>query len=1262
MSQAVRTALGLVVGTLVLMLVLAAGLWWWSGTEGSLDWTLRRLARDHPVVLEGVTGSLRDGLRVRRFVWDKDGLRVEVQDVQLEWKPTALVLRTLQLDQLHAAAVLVTDRRAPGEPLKPPASLRLPLRVVLERVTIGNAEYDGRAVQLKLGEIAGGYGFSGLEHELRLDKLRWARGLYGGTVKLGAMGDMKVEARLRGSVAAPVPGAAGPVPVEFTAQVNGPLQSLDVTALLDGKAAKPREAPHATVSATVAPFAAQPLPRASAQLQHLDVGAIWPQAPTTSLSGRLEVQPAGTATWRLSADLDNAAAGPWDKQRLPAEQLRGSGEWRNGTAFVRELVAAVAGGEIKAKGQWHAGAWTVDATVDGIDPAALYSPLAPMLVAGKAHAQQKGADIAFDVDLKGKPRAAKKQAAKAEAAKKTSQAAQALAALQLQELVARGDWSKGTLSLDSLRARASDAVLQGTLTANLEAKSGRGKLSLVAPGLNASADGELAAKRGGGKLVVLAPDLARAQQWLRKLPWTPDALAGTPLSGSARSAIAWQGGWEDPSVQGSIDAPQLQWGSGEQAWSVRDVLATVSGRLRDAQLQLRAQAQQSGRTLQASVNARGGRSPTGEWRAAVSELRLALRDPALGAGDRPWELQARRPFDARWAKGLLLVSAGEATLSAPAGNAGGVAGSAPAVLSWSPVRWGGGELQTSGRVAGLPMAWLVLAGGPQLAGSALAGDMVFDAQWDASLGNALRLDASLRRVSGDIDVLAENAEGVNRRVRAGVSDAVVRLQTQGERLLLTANWASERAGTAQAQIATRLARGGGAGWHWPEQAPLEGSVRAEMPRIGIWSLLAPPGWRLRGTLRADVAVAGTRAQPLLTGPIQADNLGLRSVVDGIELRDGRLRARVEGDRLRVEEFMLRGAGEGENGGTLTARGEGRWARGGPELNASVQLAKLRASIRNDRRVTVSGQLDARVAPQGTDVTGKLRIDEALIVVPEESPPRLGEDVVVRNAPGQIATAEERKRQPPATRQAGAGPIPGAPAAPPKEKPLRVAVQVDLGEGFRVQGRGVDTRLAGTLDITADSPREPRLNGALHTVGGRYRAYGQQLEIERGVLRFTGAPDNPALDVLAIRPRTEQRVGVLVSGRAQSPLIRLYSEPDLPDAQKLTLLVTGQPAPATGAEAALVQQAAMALLAARGGAGGGIAGKLGLDQLSVRRGEGGPLVALGKRFSQNFYASFERSLSGGLGTLYVFYEISKRMKLRAETGGASAVDLIFTFAW
>jgi translocation and assembly module TamB len=40
-------------------------------------------------------------------------------------------------------------------------------------------------------------------------------------------------------------------------------------------------------------------------------------------------------------------------------------------------------------------------------------------------------------------------------------------------------------------------------------------------------------------------------------------------------------------------------------------------------------------------------------------------------------------------------------------------------------------------------------------------------------------------------------------------------------------------------------------------------------------------------------------------------------------------------------------------------------------------------------------------------------------------------------------------------------------------------------------------------------------------------------------------------------------------------------------------------------------------------------------------------------------AFERSLSGTMGTFYVFYDLSRRFTLRAESGAQSAVDLIFT---
>jgi translocation and assembly module TamB len=320
---------------------------------------------------------------------------------------------------------------------------------------------------------------------------------------------------------------------------------------------------------------------------------------------------------------------------------------------------------------------------------------------------------------------------------------------------------------------------------------------------------------------------------------------------------------------------------------------------------------------------------------------------------------------------------------------------------------------------------------------------------------------------------------------------------------------------------------------------------------------------------------------------------------------------------------------------------------------TAKLDKLRASIRTDRQLTVSGQLQAGLNDKLMEITGALRVDQARILLPDEGRPELGSDVLVRNVGGAAIG-----------KQAPAKAAPGAEAAKDPRK-VKIAVDIDLGNDFRIEGKGMDTRVRGTLALSGDSFASPRLVGTVRTVGGQYRAYGQRLDIEQGVLRFTGAIDNPTLDILAIRPNMTQRVGVQITGTALLPAVRLYAQPDLPDAEKLSWLVVGRASASGGAEAALLQQAAIALLGSKSGNTGGIAGRLGLDELSFSSGDGGAsggAITLGKRFSRNFYAAYERSLSGALGTLSVFYELSQRFTIRAQTGDQTAVDLIYTFSY
>jgi translocation and assembly module TamB len=216
-------------------------------------------------------------------------------------------------------------------------------------------------------------------------------------------------------------------------------------------------------------------------------------------------------------------------------------------------------------------------------------------------------------------------------------------------------------------------------------------------------------------------------------------------------------------------------------------------------------------------------------------------------------------------------------------------------------------------------------------------------------------------------------------------------------------------------------------------------------------------------------------------------------------------------------------------------------------------------------------------------------------------------------------------------------------------------------------------LSGKLELRSVDQRflAPRLVGELSADNGTYKAYGQNLDIDVGVLRFNGPYDNPAIDILAIRPNLQQRVGVQISGTALSPIVRLYSDPDLPDAEKLAWLVLGRSAANGGAEAAVLQQAALSLLGGNHqGLSGGLADALGLDELSMRGAttsslDGsttGATVTLGKRLSRDFYVAYEHSLAGALGTFSIFYDLSRRFTLRSQTGEQSTFDLIFTLRY
>jgi translocation and assembly module TamB len=432
---------------------------------------------------------------------------------------------------------------------------------------------------------------------------------------------------------------------------------------------------------------------------------------------------------------------------------------------------------------------------------------------------------------------------------------------------------------------------------------------------------------------------------------------------------------------------------------------------------------------------------------------------------------------------------------------------------------------------------------------------------------------------------------------------------------------------------------------WPSaDAALEGRIRAQVTDLGAWAPWIPAGWRLAGELHGEAQLGGRLGAPLYAGTLAGTRVGLRNLLQGVNLGPGELELRFEEDGARIERFVLAG-GEG----TLRIGGEAHLGAT-PSARFDLHAERFRVLGRIDRRIVASGDATVRLDAAGLRADGRVTIDEGQLDLASREAPVLDDDVTVHD--GEAAAQR-----------------PGAKAAAPATAGaprVDLELAIDLGSALRLRGRGIDTKLAGALRATTPGGRLA-VDGTVHTVGGTYAAYGQQLEIARGNLEFVGSIDDPRLDVLALRPNLDVAVGVEISGDALNPRVRLYADDaSLSDTDKLSWLLLGRAPDGLGRDdAALLQRAALALLAGENGpSSGALLRNLGLDELSVRQTDDGTVrqtvVSLGKQLSRHWYVGYERGINAAAGAWQLVYRIARRFTLRAQSGEDSSLDLIWTW--
>ena len=414
----------------------------------------------------------------------------------------------------------------------------------------------------------------------------------------------------------------------------------------------------------------------------------------------------------------------------------------------------------------------------------------------------------------------------------------------------------------------------------------------------------------------------------------------------------------------------------------------------------------------------------------------------------------------------------------------------------------------------------------------------------------------------------------------------------------------------------------------PEINQLSGRFELTTKQLDALRVLLPEIKPTGGELHAAFDVSGTLNDPQLDG-----EFGLRnSVVDiidlGITLDEANLLARLEGNQLGI-------AGSANvDGGTLAVEGDLDSLQ--PIIgNFTVRTNDLRFINGPEAELFANANLTAMIDQPNVDVRGNVSIPKGHIkAVPSTAVTASDDEVIV----GELITdSTERWR-------------------------ATGMLQLDLGPELRLEAVGISGTVAGRLNLSLPADASPIGTGEIALGDGKFQIFRQTLDIDRGGLVFSGGPlTNPGLDIRASRTVGEQIVGVLARGPAGDPVIELFADPALSNADTLAYLTLGKPVNSLAENEQGIVNRAGDQVALSGGnlVAAQLGRRLGLDETSLEGTLDNASLVLGKYLSPRLYVSYGIGLAEAVDIIRLRFQLGRSWSVQAESGAVSSADLVYT---
>lgn len=1243
---------------LATILTLTACVSWLLASTSGLHFLTTTMARN--VTLSEAGGTLLGPISAKTLIISLPDLRITARDIRLDWRPAALLKGRLEITMLAAQDVEVLSLPSPY-----PDNLRLPLALSVQKLNIGTLQIfskQGGTADFSARNMTASLSSDGRLHRVQDLKanLDYGQLTASGQLEGNRPFSLKAQAELAGLT--DFTGLAGKE-AHISAAVSGNLIKLAIHA--QGRGAGLTG--HSEIQ--LAPYAPSSITALKLAVAGFNPRAFSLSAPKADLA--LQADLSGNATGQLAGNVSaaNLSPAPWNHDGLPLQDIRAHAIVSAELLKLDKLTLTLAkGATISGNLSWQRQkkTGTADLLIRQLDPAALDTRLraarlnGSIRLSGDTKAQQGVLSLSdgvlhLDAHLN-----------------------KAGNTVTLEKLILARDQAtltgNGRLQLDKnqdynftghlhrfdlaafIQAPHSDLNATLDLAGNLtpysagilkfvmdhsqlagQPVSGHGKVEFANNCLTRIdselrlGDNQLRALGGlCGKTLQVDLTAPALQQLGADFGGTLNAhatLAGTP----ARPEVSFTVEGHNLLLPGEHRLTRIDAAGGLHGEALNLSVTAANYRTQAKSqmesLQVEVQGSRSRHELTARVNldkdntltlaATGGfpdliRNPA-NWQGALTEL--------TGTGALPFKLLSTAPLLLN--PNHLMLGAAELTIAGGNLHINGV--------DWTPQR-----LVSKGSFTGIGLRAGLQS---QTPGDVLrlGGGWNFDSATQGSL--------HIARERGDWALAGEQPLGLHTlefTARAASGRLIGELTAQGTRL-----------GEWHARISAPFVKSA-IGFSVQDKAPLTGHISINITDLAWLGPMMSSNLKTAGTLALDADITGSYASPGLRGQVRGDDLAIAWLDQGIRLQQGQLAARFDQKSLYLDtlsfiapndpkpkDALLIGLKPDNEAGRLSATGV--LDLDGTGGNIELIASHLPLSQRPDRWIIASGSGHARLNNNQLNLSGILTADAGLISQSVSDRPQLSNDVVIT---GQQTAIRKGPR-------------------------ISVDATLDLGEHFYLRSAGLEARLSGKL-IVRDA-QGLKVTGSITARDANFEAYGQKLTVQRGIVNFHGPLYDPGLNILAVREGLSVEAGVAVTGTALHPAIKLVSNPDVPDVEKLSWIVLGRAPSSTGSDSALLLSAAGGIL---GGGTAGISGQLkqslGVDELSLGQDvsasavNDNPLssqiVTVGKRLSSRAFISYSQGVTAVAGITKLTYTLTPRVNIVTQAGMDNAIDIFYTFSF